>query len=352
MTFGYDHYVPILKAKQGEKKALGAILPGLRKRITPFIEFVERTDKPIQGHIDTVFKGLAEAVLGYGRCFFDLKELECEGTAALELAYERATEEAILFVPVIGLGNDSATSVGLANAENGLSLRLNRVDLERASLSDVVGKFLAKINLEPEGVDLVIDLGSIEDLIVPGVISLTKQFVASIPHVLRWRTLTVSSCAFPKSMGIVDRNSHLLHPRADWVSWVRGQLAQRRTAKRVTTYSDRAIQHPLGVEGFDPTKMQASASIRYATPEDWLLIKGQGTKTLSTTIQFPNLAQKLVSGTLSGSYMGEGHCVGCEGIFKCSHGTKGFGSAGVWRRLGTIHHLTVVANSLVAPNAP
>ena len=40
MTFGPHHYVPVLKIKRGEKKALAAIEPSVRQRITPLLEIV------------------------------------------------------------------------------------------------------------------------------------------------------------------------------------------------------------------------------------------------------------------------------------------------------------------------
>ena len=65
VTFGADHYVPVLKVKRGEKKALQTIAAPLRSRITPLLEIVERNpDKAstIARHLDTAFKDLASAV--------------------------------------------------------------------------------------------------------------------------------------------------------------------------------------------------------------------------------------------------------------------------------------------------
>lgn len=44
MTFALDHYVPVLKVKRGEKKALQLIAPNLQHRITPLLEIVEHGD--------------------------------------------------------------------------------------------------------------------------------------------------------------------------------------------------------------------------------------------------------------------------------------------------------------------
>ena len=42
MTFGPHHYVPVLKVKRGEKKALQCIAPGLQPKVTPLLEIVEK----------------------------------------------------------------------------------------------------------------------------------------------------------------------------------------------------------------------------------------------------------------------------------------------------------------------
>ena len=46
---------------------------------------------------------------------------------------------------------------------------------------------------------------------------------------------------------------------------------QSRSSTLSPTFSDCAIQHPVGVEGFNPRTMQVSASVRYALPDQWLL---------------------------------------------------------------------------------
>jgi len=41
MTFGSDHYVPVVKVKRGEKLALRILATRLRSQITPLLEIVE-----------------------------------------------------------------------------------------------------------------------------------------------------------------------------------------------------------------------------------------------------------------------------------------------------------------------
>ena len=94
--------------------------------------------------------------------------------------------------------------------------------------------------------------------------------------------------------------------------------------------------------------MQASAAIRYALDRNWLLVKGQGSRAVPLRQQFPNLAAKLVQGSLHQYFCGAGHCSGCEAAAEAAGGAPKLGSAEAWRRIGTVHHISVVAESLAA----
>ena len=63
-------------------------------------------------------------------------------------------------------------------------------------------------------------------------------------------------------------------------------------------------------------------------------------------LQFSWLAKQLVYGHLRDHFHGKTHCEGCASIKASADGQQGFGSAEVWRRIGTVHHLTEVTRSL------
>ena len=92
--------------------------------------------------------------------------------------------------------------------------------------------------------------------------------------------------------------------------------------------------------------MQVSATIRYTTEEHWLLVKGESTRSVPPSSQFPLLATRLVYGHLQQHFAGSAHCFGCQSIKAAADGASGYGSAGVWRKLGTIHHLSAVMRGL------
>lgn len=349
MIFGPSHYVPVLKVKQGEKKALLQIPPDLSHRITPLLEIVERKeDKSVDEHLETAFANLSRSVASYSRCFLDTREIAPDGKPAAAAAFARASAEGITFTPVTGISRSSDVDPALQHRAHGLALRLTRGEFEEGNLPQRLGAFTQKHGLNREETDIILDLGAVDDMITPGIRALAVAFLSAVPDHSAWRTFTISACAFPRSMGGVDRHSHDLVERADWLAWRDGLHARRAELPRLPTFSDCAIQHPMGVEGFDPRYMPVSAAIRYTLEEDWLLVKGESSRQTLPSIQFPRLATQLVYGHLKNHFAGETHCTGCASIKAAADGTPGLGSATVWRRLGTIHHITRVVQDLAA----
>lgn len=355
MTFGPSHYVPVLKVKRGEKSALQLVAPKLRAEITPLLEIVEwrgSTRKPtLSSHLDTAFRDLAKSLRLYPRCFLDARELEPEGRAAADEVFDRAAREGLLFTPVTGLSRTSDVSAALRHGNHGLAIRLTRDEFEDGNLPSLVQNFITRHAINRATTDLIVDLGPVGDMVADGVARFAIQFLADIPNPGRWRTLILSASSFPVSMGVVHRNSHSMEPRGEWVAW-RDFLRSGRTVPRVPTYSDCAIQHPLGVEGYDPRVMQVSACVRYALADDWLLIKGESTRRNPARRQFPQLAKKLVYGYLRSHFQGTTHCQGCVSIKAAADGQPRLGSAEVWRRLGTVHHITEVSRTLRSLHGP
>ena len=348
--FGPSHYVPVLKVKRGEKKALARIAPGLRQNVVPLLEIVERTSaRSIDRHISTSFRDLASSLSGYPRCLLDVREIESDGTSAAHDAFDRALTAGISFTPVTGISRtvDLAPAIAFGSI-NGVGIRLTRSEFENGNLAVCVNRFMSANGLTPDRVDLIVDLGPVDDLIKAGIVALTRAFLEEIPVKRQWRSLTVSASAFPLSMGVVNRHSSARIERSEWLAWRDGQFAQRATLERLPTFSDCAIQHPVGVENFNFRTMQVSATIRYTSVNDWLLVKGESTRVNLPSIQFPILATKLVYGQLQNDFAGTQHCYACQMVKDSADSSSGLGSAEVWRQIGTIHHITTVVQDDLA----
>ena len=351
MTFGSDDYVPVLKVKRGEKNALQHVPAPVRYRITPLLEIVERNPEKaptVNRHLITAFKDLNSATRHYRRCLLDVREIESDGPAAAAAVFDRAAQTGIVFTPVTGLSRTADVASAFRHRSNGIAVRLTRMEFEGGSLTRDILAFMSRHSLAHAEVDLIVDLGPVDTLVQYGVAALAAAFLADVPDQTRWRTLTLSACAFPASMGGVERNFQSYVERSEWNVWREVIHANRQSLERLPTYSDCCIQHPSGVEGFDPRTMQVSAAIRYTLQQCWLLIKGQSTRIILPSRQFRSLATKLVYGDLSGDFAGSSHCAGCAEMKAAADGAPKLGSAEVWRRLGTIHHLITVVEGLSA----
>lgn len=349
MTEERARYVPVLKVKRGEKKALSLVPMALRQRVAPILDVVENpSGRPLDEHLGTAFKGLPSSLVGYPRCFIDAKEIEGDDPNATEMVLKRAQAEGIRLLPVTGISRANGVAAALAHSANGLGLRLLRRELESGHLAPGLRHFMAQHGLVPEGVDLILDLGAVGDMIAHGVSTLTRAFLADVPNLKRWRTVAIVACAFPLSMRGIGRHAHKEVDRYEWLSWRDEIYEHQQVCGRTLIYGDYVIQHPAGVEHFDPRTMPVSATIRYALDETWILIKGESTRVVSASDQFPALATKLVYGRLQRRYQGSVHCPGCHSMKAAADGAIGFGSAEVWRRLGTIHHICQTLDGLDA----
>ena len=352
MNFGANHYVPVLKMKRGEKRALRLIDPSLHARITPLLEVVEITEgKTLEEHLNTAFADLAESLHPYQRCFLDQRELADLGDVASDAVFNTACQRGIVFTPVTGVSGGRHAAVALKYGRKGVALRLTREELERGGLRQRVTGFIRDYDVTLEDTDLIVDLGAVESLVPEGVARLAEAFLHEVPSIRAWRTLTLSGCAFPLSMRGGEPDSYAVSERSEWLAW-KYLHGERVRLARLPAFSDCAIQRPEGVEGFDFRLMEISAVVRYTMTEEWLLIKGQSTRRIPAKYQFPDLATRLVYGYLKRSFQGDSHCAGCRQAKRAADGDGGFGSAEVWRRLGTIHHITTVIEGLARLSWP
>ncbi|MDQ3366483.1 MAG: beta family protein [Myxococcota bacterium] len=359
MSFGSDHYVPVLKLKRAEAKAMALLDASVRAALTPLFEVVELggdddDDDDANDAQDTLGQHIERAA-GYltevvekgkvKQCFLECRSISSGGSAAVRALFERINGLDAWCVPVTGMSRPDDGTVELARESgSGIAIRLTRDDLRAGRVKRELLSWVKTHALSPESVDVIMDLGAVADMVAEGVEAEADRFLAALPTPRAWRTLTMSAVAF--SIGGVETNSNVYKERLDWRAWREHAHAGRSSLLRLPTFSDGGIQHPRGVENIPPQILNNFApTVRYATEDDWLVIKGVGRQASPHKDQFPAMASQLINNP---RFMGASHCKGCADAERAAQGKPNLGGQEVWLRLGAIHHLTLAVAQLAA----
>jgi hypothetical protein len=355
--FNSRHYVPILKWKAAEQKALESLSDKEKKFISPLIQPVmpqpkrpkegekEKTREEQLEEVITKFKekipGIPMQILsswGTTPIFVDFSliydpSLRVQGFKEVLTIGESL---GLFLIPVVNLSSDreiKKTGSSLAKKYgHGLCLRLVRADFTAPEkLSQGIRDLLITSSLSEKDIDLLIDLKDGNDDSV-SVVNLTQK----IPNILKWRTFTLASGAFPLDLRDCKIGINFLD-RSDWKKWL--NQVNSKKLKRDPSFSDYTIQHPIYKESlllFSP-----SASIRYTLNDEWLVMRGQKGKP----------AQYLANAQLLSEhprFFGAGFSFGDAFIVEKGKDlkTKKTGNAKDWLVAGINHHLACTVSQI------
>jgi Beta protein len=350
-------YLPILKAKDAEYRALKEITVAAKAAIAPLLEIPsipwdyesEKPTRSIDEHIAPV-AARVQGVWGKRLVYLDLglvaEERMGDGSHPVDAVFAQAAALALTAMPVVALdsspGYRGAVAAACARDGRGVCLRLQPDDLVTPNSADI-DALLAELGVIPGVTDIVVDLAAIPRDQEGVLILAWSTILRALPRLAEWRTLAIAASAFPQSLTGLAANSITQIPRAEWQVYL-GLAAAG--LPRLPDFADYAIAHPEPVE-MDPRLMRISAQIRYAAADDWLVARGRNTRDFGWG-QTEQLAKALVGRT---EFM-KGHCTGDKVIEARAVGQGSSGSAMTWRRDGTIHHLELVVEQLTTLFAP
>jgi hypothetical protein len=351
-------YVPMLKGKEGEFAALEALSGDVRSRLVPFLEIPgvpfdyanERPAKSLDEHVEAVsgrlqkFQRVWQSAPLYLHLpwFGDGEQLD-DGRDALETVLGGCRSLGVNAIPVVSVASSDndvlAAGRYSAECETGSCIRLlvedfkEDIDLEKET--DRIWNGLGGLN--SNSVDVIIDLGELRseaNLVARSVLSM-------IPKKDQWRRMILAASSFPEDLSDVGAATTATLPRREWELWQTLQRKPNMLPRRDLIFGDYAIAHPIPKE-LDPRIMQMSASIRYTTPDDWLVVKGRNVRQYGFD-QYFELCKTLVGRP---EYSGRDFSWGDGYIDDCAAGMTGPGNATTWRKVGTNHHLTLVTREL------
>lgn len=235
--FRHDHYVPILKAKDGEYGALETLSPAMRQAMTPLLEIppidwdytADRPKKTIDQHLKKVGQKIERAWGRNRHLFVDLplwipvNERMSDGEHPLEYIFNSLRVRGIEASPVVGLLRPdeylSACRDIVTSDRRGVCVRIQRDDfVDPESIDDAVEGVLETVGAAVQDADLVLDLQGLthdEPIDVEGLIRLLNR----LPRLNQWRTFTVAATSFPRNLTGLPPSDFSLIPREEWNLW-------------------------------------------------------------------------------------------------------------------------------------
>lgn len=353
-------YVPVLKAKQGELGALKELTPAVWDRITPLLEvtpppfdYVEGAyAKAPEAHLADVMTKLADTLSAHPRAFVALPDsfrepdsLAAPYSVVPDTFFTGLRANGIEPMPVIGVNSrDPFLDVLLLADNHGLALRvtLEELDPDDSSRAERIDHVISLLFSAGREVHLLLDLGSVTEatgLSTSQWRRLVRGALPDTPRLDEFASVTVLGSSFPRDLRDVEAASTSELPRVEWALWE--SLHAGRGAAAPLGFGDYPISHPQ-INEIDPRQMRMSANIRYTTADSWLLIKGRNVRDYGYE-QFNELARTLVAHP---KYSGQNFSWGDDFIAKCAQDLAGPGNATTWRKVGTNHHITLVADQL------
>ncbi|GAA1928990.1 beta family protein [Streptantibioticus ferralitis] len=347
-------YVPILKGKRGEFRALGEMAPAVQADVHPVLEVVN--DQLLRDVMET-FREHAWNQLPPGLdVAVDCSDLWRTGPVGgvwsghpMNWLSEAFGAWLLPLIPVFRphdpLGALAETRDVHRAHHRGATLRLLVLELssDASAISRTCRDALRAVKLVPEQVDLLLDAGYLSgDAAVaealPAMLH-ALNWAQSVP----WRNVVVASGAFPRSLARMVRGRLNRVHRWDASLW---HKVARSTEGKPPHFGDYGVSHPampMGGRGSIP-------NLRYTNGEVWDVYVAS--RRHPGNDGFFAICRELVC---SDRWPAHGETVswGDEQIARCARRERPKGGGpSEWRAWATSHHLAVITQALRSMGSP
>ncbi|AKM09149.1 beta family protein [Croceicoccus naphthovorans] len=350
-----NYYVPLLRWRAGEYRAIKRLSDPCRQRTVPLIEvlppdydFALRQPKK---HIDEQLKPFGKQIEDHWPsrpALVDAVQIDAptrmsDGRHPLTFIFDDARARELALVPVTALDRDTAYQHSVAGivAADGRGIGL-RCGLEEALDPDFemhVSALTAHVGCPADAVDILLDLGSPQFDPQNPLIAIVASALASGGIFLSARSVTILATSFPDSLTSLQFGLDVL-PRREWLLYKALMAALPAVARRpgFGDYAVAAVEFPKG----DMRFMRGSPNVRYAIDDAWLIAKAKRQKS-NNNHAYPGLCGAIIA---SGRFAGAAFSEGSRYIDGCCLGTEKMGNPTTWKWVATNHHITKVVADL------
>jgi hypothetical protein len=359
-VFESQTYVPVLKGKDAEFKALRDIAPAVKERILPLIEVMPEgfsdakngTRRSVDTHLAKTHARIVKCWGTTAPLFVDFLiergRVVGQKTVARRV-FDDLRADGVKFIPVTTLDApltyQDEVRTALQHTGQGACVRVGYRDFDPRTLPARFEDLRKFLGVGYASMDVVIDLREVTDDQVPPMVLAARAVLASLPGLEELRSVTLAGSSFPKHLGGCKPDSLNTMPRAEWRLW--NEVASTSGGKRIPMYGDYAIANPEYTE-FDPKTMRVSAQMRYTADTEYIVAKGRalgfGAPDQTVTLCGWIVARK--------EFRGARFSPGDDYIAKRAARAATPGNPSTWRWAGTTHHLTFAQQQVATVLGP
>jgi hypothetical protein len=343
-------YVPVVRWKQGERKALRQLTPDVRELVVPIIEpitslYVSKTDGRLRAPIEAINRKIAGSIVsnwGQSTLIVDAVQLapflsRNHPIAAITSICRAARELGARAVPSIRRLDARATVEYrryLHDSDIGVCVRLDLMDLELPDIRERTKSLLSALRHDRDAIDLVVDYGCYY-FDQPKMAELLRR----VGGWEDWRSITMLCGSFPKDLSEVPEGMVPLKRRE--VEFWQDQLFELGSG-RLIRFGDYGTQYPIFNE--PPEGCNPSVSIRYTSEKEWLVCRGQGVEQAGTR-QWIGHSAMLVQNQ---RFHGGDFSAGTRYVLDRLLSSASTGNFSTWLQAGFNHHICVAARQVNA----
>jgi len=340
-------YTPIVKGKMWDLKALGKLSAKARTAIKPLVEAMPvPKDSSVDEHLDK-FTHYLKKYYPIGQLFVDFYGLvpgavTDDGSSAVIAGYHLLKQKGRLATPTYGFDRDDSVWPELrkvvAAFGQGFCFRVDIDDMDDVA-DDTWLQIIersAELGLQPNQIDLVIDLRDIREREVSELKDLVIDFLSFKPLDREYRSISVVGSSALKTVTDVPKDGEGDIQRIELRLWTQLQVDLGESQEII--YGDYGVIHPEFSDA-GPNKNK-NAKIRYTFGLNIRYFRGHRLADPPGFAQFHILAERVRS---SSAYRGREFSFGDTHLDDCADLNTGSGHLGTWVLTDMNHHMEYAA---------
>lgn len=344
-------YTPIVKGKMWDLKALGKLSSKTRAITKPLVEAMPvPKDRSVDEHLDK-FTHYLKKYYPIGQLFVDYYGLvpgavTDDGVSAVIAGFRLLKQKGRLATPTYGFARDDAVWPELrqvvAAFGQGFCFRIDiddMDDLAEDTWSQIIERS-AELGLQPNHIDLIVDLRDIRERDVSELKDLVIDFLSFKPLGHQYRSISVVGSSALKTVTDIPKDGEGDIQRTELRLWSQLQVDLGESLEIL--YGDYGVIHPEFTDS-GPNKNK-NAKIRYTYGVNIRYFRGHKLADPPGFAQFHILAERVRT---SSAYRGREFSFGDTYLDDCADLNTGSGHLGNWVQADMNHHIEYAALQVV-----